>query len=362
MVSNYEKRLEKLRGELARQSLDAYLCVNIENSNHPEALYFSGFTGSLSVLIIDDKRKIIMTDSRYYEQVKRETTFTLVRIENMKTGEEKLMELLKNYRRVGLNFSKISHKLYKKFEEALKTVEFVDIEEIISKMRMVKSDDEIEKIKKAIQVTQRAFENSLNFLRAGITEKEFASRLEYEMKLLGAERMAFSTIVASGYRGALPHGRASDKIIKDGELVVIDFGAVYDGYCGDITRTVAVGDISDKEYKVYEIVERAQREAIRKMKAGMTGREADEIARNIIIEAGFGSNFGHSLGHGLGIEVHEAPAVSPTNTDILPGGSVVTVEPGIYLPGEFGVRIEDDVLLTGNGALLLSKQNNLIKI
>jgi len=358
---NQEIRISKLREKLEKLLLDAYLCINIESSNRPESFYFSGFTGSLSILIIDKTKKLVITDPRYFEQVKKETNFTLIKFENKKI-EELLVELLREYKKIGVNFAKISHKFYKDLKDRLENVEFVDIGEIISEMRAVKYEDEIEKIRKAIQVTQKAFENSLNYLKSGITERQFAARLEYEMKMLGAEGIAFSTIVASGYRGALPHGRASDKIIKDGEFVVVDFGAIYDGYCGDITRTVAVGEISEKQYEVYKIVEKAQREAIRKMKANMTGQEIDKIARDIIDKAGYGRNFGHGLGHGLGIEVHETPSVSPRNSNPIPSGVVVTVEPGIYLPGDFGVRIEDDVLLTENGAVLLSKQNELIKV
>ncbi|MDI3471936.1 MAG: Xaa-Pro aminopeptidase [Thermotogaceae bacterium] len=362
MLNSIDERLKKLKSEMEKLSVDAYLCVNIENSNHPEAFYFSGFSGSFSILIIDKDRKLILTDSRYYEQVKLETQFTLVKFEGKESGEKKLFEILGDYKRIGLNFSRINLKFYENLKKNLKGAEFVDFDEIISKLRMIKYGDEIEKIKNAIQITQRAFENSLNFLKAGMTENEFAARLEYEMKLLGAERTAFETIVASGFRGALPHGRASDKIIEEGDLVVIDFGAVYKGYCGDITRTVAVGDIDDEKYEVYKTVERAQREAIKKMRAGMTGKEIDKIARDIINNAGYGSNFGHSLGHGIGIEVHEAPSVSPSNDTTLPSGVVVTVEPGIYLPGKFGVRIEDNVILTENGAVLLSKPNELIKV
>lgn len=362
MVNNIEERLKKLLDEMKKLSVDAYLCVNIENSNHPEAFYFSGFSGSFSILVIDSDKRLILTDSRYYEQVKLETQFTLVKFESKKSGEKKLFEILSNYKRIGLNFARVSQKFYENMKKNLKDTEFVDFDEIVSKLRMVKYDEEIEKIKNAIKITQKAFENSLNFLKAGITEKEFAARLEYEMKLLGAERIAFDTIVASGFRGALPHGRASEKIIEEGDLVVVDFGAIYEGYCGDITRTVVIGDIDDEKYEVYKTVERAQREAIKNMKAGMSGKEIDKIARDIINNAGYGPNFGHSLGHGIGIEVHEAPAVSPSNDAALPSGSVITVEPGIYLPGKFGVRIEDDVLLTENGAVLLSKPNEIIKV
>lgn len=358
---NHKIRISKLREKLEELMLDAYLCVNIENSNYPESFYFSGFTGSFSILIIDESEKLVITDSRYFEQIKKESDFALIKL-NDKKIEELLVEFLKRYKKVGINFSRISHKFYKDLIDKLENVEFVDIGEMISEIRAVKYKDEIETIRKAIQITQKAFENALNYLKAGITEKQFAAKLEYEMKMLGAEKVAFPTIVASGYRGALPHGRASDKIIEDGELVVIDFGAVYNSYCGDITRTVAVGNINEKQYEVYEVVKKAQEEAVKKMRAGMSGQEIDKIARDIIDSAGYGKNFGHSLGHGVGIEVHEAPSLSPRNSKPIPSDVVVTVEPGIYLSGNFGVRIEDDVLLTKDGAVLLSKQNELIKV
>jgi len=358
------ENIDKLLNYLKNRSIEAYLCINIENSNRSESFYFSGFTGSLSALIIDSKNKHIITDSRYYEQAIKETEYELIKLDRNK---EDLIDLvdkqIKKYKKIGINYSKTSYKVLNELISRNEKIQFVDVEKIISEIRSVKSDDEIEKIKKSVEIAQKALIEALNYLKPGITEKQFVARLEYEMKNLGSERPAFiPPIVASGYRSAMPHGRASDKIIEYGELVVIDFGAVYEGYCSDITRTVAVGEISDEAYRIYEIVERAQREALNKMKAGMTGKEIDALARNIIEKAGYGYAFGHSLGHGIGVDGHEAPVLSPRNTEEIRNNVVVTVEPGIYLLGKFGVRIEDDVLLTDRGAVLLSKQDELIII
>lgn len=358
------EKVNKLLNYLKDRDIEAYLCINIENSNRSESFYFSGFTGSLSALIIDPENKYIITDSRYYEQAIKETEYELIKLDRNK---EDLIDLvdkhIKKYKKIGINYSKTSYKILNELIFRNEKVQFVDIEEIISEIRSVKSGDEIEKIKKSVEIAQKALMEALNYLKAGITEKQFAARLEYEMKVLGSEKPAFiPPIVASGYRSAMPHGRASDKVIEYGELVVIDFGAVYNGYCSDITRTVAVGEISNEAYKIYEIVEKAQKEALSKMKAGMTGKEIDALARNIIEKAGYGYAFGHSLGHGIGVDGHEAPILSSRNVEEIKNNVVVTVEPGIYLSGKFGVRIEDDIILTDQGAILLSKQDELIVV
>lgn len=230
-----------------------------------------------------------------------------------------------------------------------------DLSRLITNLRTVKSDDEIIKIEKAQRVAESAFDEILKYIEAGKTEREIALKLDSLMLEHGAEALSFETIVLSGKNTSMPHGTPSEKEVESGDFVLMDFGAVFDGYHSDMTRTVCVGEPTDKQRKIYDIVLTAQRESIKYAKAGISGSQLDSIARNIITNEGYGDCFGHSLGHGVGLEIHEYPNASP-NSDIgLLKNSVVTIEPGIYIAGEFGVRIEDFVVLKEGGCLNLTK-------
>ena len=219
----------------------------------------------------------------------------------------------------------------------------------------VKEKNEIASIKKAVSISDLAFERVLNLVAPGIRERELAAELEYQMMMLGAEKPAFETIVASGYRSALPHGAASAKKVKKGEFITFDFGATVDGYVSDMTRTIVVGNPTSKQKKIYQIVLRAQKAAIRKVKAGVSGKAVDAAARSIIERAGYGKNFGHGTGHGIGFFVHVGPRLSTASEDKLKINNVITIEPGIYLSGWGGVRIEDDVVVTRNSGKVLNR-------
>lgn len=221
----------------------------------------------------------------------------------------------------------------------------------------MKEPEEIEKIKKAIEVAQNALNKTLEKFHAGMKEREFSALLEYEMVMEGAQKPSFETIVASGYRGALPHGLASDKPMERGEMVVVDFGALVDGYCSDLTRTFAIGNVPQEYREAYNAVLNAQLAAMQQAHAGMKGCEIDAIARETLQAKGLGEYFSHSLGHSVGMDVHEFPVLSPRYDKKIPAGAVVTFEPGVYIPGKFGIRIEDDVLLTENGYECLSSFN-----
>lgn len=223
----------------------------------------------------------------------------------------------------------------------------------IESLRMIKEQSEINCMKKAIQIIEESLTATLPFIKPGLTEKEVAGYLEYEMRKRGSEGFPFETIVASGYRGALPHGRASDKIIESGEIVVLDFGSIYKGYAGDITRTIAIGDIKKEWLEIYNIVKTAQESSVQMVKPGVTAEDVDRTAREIITNAGYGSYFNHRTGHGIGIDCHEAPYIRTGNSIKLQANMSFTIEPGIYIPGEVGVRIEDDVVVTENGVLNL---------
>nr|AAN04035.1 proline dipeptidase [Geobacillus stearothermophilus] len=228
---------------------------------------------------------------------------------------------------------------------------------------MYKDDQEIELFKKAVQIVEESLEATLPYIKPGAVELEIAAQLEYEMRKRGSEGIPFGTIVASGYRSALPHGRASNKVINSGELVVLDFGSIYRGYVADITRTVAVGEITDELKEIYEVVREAQQAAIDIIKPGITAHEVDETARKIIREKGYGNYFTHRTGHGIGLSGHEAPYIMQNNQLVLKPGMAFTVEPGIYLPGKGGVRIEDNIVITENGFInLMSYHKDLITL
>jgi Xaa-Pro aminopeptidase len=227
--------------------------------------------------------------------------------------------------------------------------------DLVEALRRQKDAGEIASIGEAARLACETLEGVLETVRVGQRELDVAANLEYQLRLRGSEWHPFHTIVASGPRSALPHGRTSERTVESGDWLLLDFGAQVDGYCADITRTVVVGRAADERQRsVYELVREAQSRAVEHMRAGMTGREADALARSIIEARGFGEQFGHSLGHGLGLEVHEGPSLSRVNEQEIPVDAVVTVEPGIYLPGWGGVRIEDDVHITADGATLLS--------
>ena len=229
-----------------------------------------------------------------------------------------------------------------------------ELSRLITSLRTVKSDDEIIKIEKAQRIAESAFDDILKFIKAGRTEREIALRLDSFMLEQGAEAMSFETIVLSGKNTSMPHGVPSDKRVEDGDFVLMDFGAVYDGYHSDMTRTVCVGEPTDKQRKIYDIVLTAQKESIEFAKAGISGSQLDGVARDIITNEGFGDCFGHSLGHGVGLEIHEYPNASPSADNGLLKNSVVTIEPGIYIEGEFGVRIEDFVVIKEDGCINLT--------
>ena len=223
------------------------------------------------------------------------------------------------------------------------------LENTINQLRSVKTSDEIESIKKAQAIAEEAFNHILTFIKPGVTEKQIALELDFYMLSHGAEALSFETIAVTGEKTSMPHGVPDDVIVKEGDLVTMDFGAVYKGYHSDMTRTVAVGKASDEQKKIYDVVLSAQKNALSVLKKGLPCAEADKAARSIIEEAGYGEYFGHGTGHGVGVEIHEGPNLSPRSTQKLQAGNVVTVEPGIYIPEKFGVRIEDMALITEKG-------------
>lgn len=316
--------------------------------------YFSGFSGSAGMLLISTTSNKLLTDFRYIEQATAQATqFEIVRYSNNigKTLAEVITAL--DVSKVGFEGDFVTYDEYHELSDNLHSFNLVSVQ--LDALRMVKDNAELVAIKKAVEIADNAFSQILSFIKPGMSEQEVALELEYYMRKLGAEKPAFDTIMASGKRGALPHGRASQKIIKLGDFVTMDFGAVYNGYHSDITRTICMGKATSRQKEIYGIVLAAQLAGVQAVIPGKVGKEVDAVARKIIIDAGFGEFFGHGLGHGLGLNIHEEPRLSPANIHtVLMKNMVVTVEPGIYLPEWGGVRIEDTVLVSDDGCQILT--------
>lgn len=328
--------------------------------------YFTGMKSSAGTVVAFRDMAYLIIDFRYIEKA-RATVKSAEVIEQKKLMTQ-ISELIKAHGacNTAIESQTMTVSMLNAFRSALETVEINDTDMLsnaINNLRAVKDDEELACIQKAQEIAEKAFEDILTFIKPGVTEREIALRLDSLMLEGGAEAISFDTIALAGANTSMPHGVPSDKRVEEGEFVLMDFGAVYRGYHSDMTRTVCVGKPSEEMERVYSIVLEAQQTALEAARAGITGRELDKAARDIINDAGFGENFGHSLGHGVGMEIHEKPNACESNGDILKAGSVVTVEPGIYIPGKFGVRIEDFVILTENGCVNLTKcAKNIISL
>jgi len=338
------EKIEKLRERFAEYDIDGMLITSGYNRR-----YMTGFTGTAGVVVIGPNQAVFITDFRYTEQASRQVEgYEIVQHTGLLIEEVvKQVERL-GIRKLGFEQDHLSYATFQTYAKEIKA-ELVPVSGIVEKLRLIKSAAEIKILKEAAEIADAAFDHIIRFIRPGVTEREVANELEFFMRKQGAVSSSFDIIVASGYRSALPHGVASDKAIEKGELVTLDFGAYYKGYCSDITRTVAVGDISDELKQIYDVVLQAQLRGMAGIKPGITGREADALTRDYITEKGYGEYFGHSTGHGIGLEVHEGPALSVRSETVLEPGMVVTVEPGIYIAGLGGVRIEDDTVVTADG-------------
>ncbi|MHC8516947.1 M24 family metallopeptidase [Sporosarcina sp. ITBMC105] len=341
--------LVTLREALKENALDAILVTNSYNRR-----YITGFTGSSGVAVISANDAVFITDFRYTEQAAEQVKgFRIVKHERTIIEEVAAQVQEMNIQTLGFEKDDVTFGMYELYNEKVQA-ELKPVSGIIEKLRMIKSAEEIEILKDAAKIADDAFAHICTFIKPGVSELEVSNELEMFMRKQGATSSSFDIIVASGERGALPHGVASAKIIQSGELVTLDFGASYNGYISDITRTVAVGEPSEQMREIYEITRAAQQKALEEIKPGMTGIEADAIARDYIKSKGYGEAFGHSTGHGIGLEVHEGPALSFRSETVLVPNMAVTVEPGIYVPGVGGVRIEDDIIITEEGNVRLT--------
>ncbi|OEH94478.1 M24 family metallopeptidase [Bacillus solimangrovi] len=346
------ERLQKFRDQFATLHVDGLLITSEKNRR-----YMTGFTGSAGVVLISADRAAFITDFRYMEQADKQVKgFEIV--QHKGTIQDEVAKVAKDMgiEKLGFEQEHLTFAQFRTYEENISS-DLVPISGAVEKLRLIKSEDEVAIIQDAVNIADAAFEHILTFIRPGLTELEVSNELEFFMRKQGATSSSFDIIVASGHRSALPHGVASDKKIESGELVTLDFGALYKGYVSDITRTIAVGEVEPKLKEIYDVVLQAQLRGVNHTKAGMTGIEADALTRDYIKEKGYGQYFGHSTGHGIGLDVHEAPSLSFKSNTVLEPGMVVTVEPGIYISGLGGVRIEDDIVITDSGNKILSKSS-----
>ena len=345
--------LQRLRARMAELPVDAMLVTQAENRR-----YVSGFTGSTGTLLVTGKHALFITDFRYYEQVGQQCPeFTLVK--QPRTFKEALREAVQAAQVKNLSFESqdVTVWRYQDMRDALAgegdklIAELTPTADVVEPLRAVKDEQEIGAIARAAEITDMALAQALPFFKPGMTERQAAWEIERRMREMGSPAVAFELIVASGPNSALPHARPSDRLLQNGEPIVIDIGASMNGYCSDMTRTICLGEPTAKYREIYGIVLKAQSAALASIKAGQNGKDMDAVARDIISDAGYGPQFGHSLGHGVGLQVHEQPRLSHllANPQPLVPGNVVSVEPGIYLPGWGGVRIEDLVVVTESG-------------
>lgn len=331
------KRLDKLLNHIREIGCDG--CVITDRKN---VRYLSGFTGSYGYLIISENRKILVTDFRYIEQASKQTNeFEIVNV-----AKFNLKKYAEAFNTTAFEDDSVSYKEYLNLKKSFSRLK--GLGNFMMELRSVKEAEEIENIRKAEKIGDDAFSYVLGIIRAGITEKELAREIDFYMLSHGAEALSFDTIVASGARGSMPHAYPTDAELKNGDLVVMDFGCVYNGYCSDMTRTIGLGSVSDECSEAYHTVLSAQKSALNKIEAGVGCDSVHNIAFNIIDDK-YKGLFGHALGHGVGLDIHEQPVFGPKSQYPLPKSAVISVEPGVYIPEKCGVRIEDLVLVTDSG-------------
>jgi Xaa-Pro aminopeptidase len=353
-----DKRLARLRKTMQHAGLPALFVTNSYNRE-----YLTGFTGSSGYVLVTQDQAFLLTDFRYTVQAAEQAPQYEI-VEHAPKVEATVSELLNKIgiRSLGFEQQHVSFATHATYAAALSGIELVPTDNVVERLREIKDDYELQIMQEAADLADLTFTYILTRIKPGVTEQQIALDIEMFIRQNGGTSTSFDTIVASGERSALPHGRASERVIGMDEFVKLDFGAYYKGYCSDITRTVVVGKPSAKHKEIYDIVLEAQLTCLAGLKPGITGKEGDALARDVIERYGYGANFGHSTGHGLGMEVHEQPRLSKLSNQVLEPGAVVTVEPGIYLPGFGGVRIEDDVVITDSGIRILTKSTKELQL
>lgn len=354
MLKNRRSRLEPLFEEF---KLDAVLVTDIKNIR-----YLCGFSGSEGALLISSSTAWFLCDSRYTAQATVEVQGAEVRECVLRLETLQALALENGLKRIGFEAAHTSVRAFRKISAALSGIELVELGEVFDDIRTCKDSLEIELLAAVARLASQSLTAILPLIRPGVRESEIALELEFEMRRRGADGRAFDFIVASGVRGAMPHGRASDKVVQSGELVTIDFGALKDAYHSDETVTIACGEPGIREREIYAVVKEAHDRAIGQVRPGVSCKDLDAVARDYICEHGYGEYFGHGLGHGVGLEIHEKPTLSPRSEAVLEAGMVITVEPGIYIPGFGGVRIEDTLVVTSDGYRVLTNVDKQLLI
>ena len=352
---NHRGRQKNLRGQLASCRLDAVLISHL-----PNLRYLCGFTGSAGLLLVEESGSVFVTDVRYATQSREEVEGAGVVIARKALASalaERLAGMRKksNQWRIGIEADHLTVAENKRLRDLMpRWVQLRSAPPLVERARVVKDAAELARIRAAVELGGRLFDRALEVIRPGVKENEVAAEMEYAARRAGAEEMSFPTIIASGARSALPHGRASSQAIAKGGFVVCDFGVILAGYCSDQTRTVWVGDPTEPARRAYDAVQQAQLSAIESVRPGCSVAQVDAAARKVLRGAGVGRYFTHSTGHGVGLEIHEAPRVAPGQDEVLQPGMVITIEPGVYFPGKWGVRIEDVVAVTAQGCEVLT--------
>lgn len=344
--------LDRLAEKLPEQ-VDAGLIISPINRR-----YYTGFLSSAGVLVVIPKKSCFFIDFRYYEHAKAQITDCEVILADRLTEQMDTLFRENQIKTVAVEAEHMTLSEFRDYQKMFPDIRFLDsddFQKVILSDRIVKSEQEIQSVIDAQRIAEKAFEETLNYIKKGRTEREIALFLDYTMKKLGAEDISFETIIASGKNSAVPHAVPTDKPVENGDFIVMDFGAVVNGYHSDMTRTVAVGGISSEQERVYDTVLKAQLAAIQAVKKSMSCNSIDAAARQLIDNSGYAGCFGHSTGHGVGLEIHEKPNISPKNEQITENNMLFTIEPGIYLEGKFGVRIEDMMVVRDNGCLNLTK-------
>lgn len=344
-------RIEGIRNSFPQHKIDSFLVKNLANIR-----YISGFSGSAASVLITGDKNYFVTDFRYKTQSGVEVNDDFEKIIYVQNSNAFLGDLIKanGLTSIGFESNFLTYHDALSLKDSFKETGFVPVNGLVESIVSSKNDKEIELTRKAVEITDRTFNELLNIIKPGMTEREVSAHISYLQKMYGADGDSFDAIVAAGERSAFPHARATDRKINSGELLKLDFGCVVDGMKSDMTRTIAIGNIPEECKKIYNIVKEAQQRALDNVKAGIKAKDLDAFARNFIKESGYGNNFGHGLGHGLGYDIHEAPALNERSDYILKENNIITIEPGIYVEGLGGVRIEDDVVVKNEGCEILT--------
>lgn len=343
-----QHRLERFDAKLAQSGLDALLVTGQNN-----IYYLTNFWGTNATVFITKNRRLFLTDSRYTLIAKQSVHgFDIIESKDPLKDIVKLIEADK-IETIGFD-NQVSFAYYQGLQAIFEGYTLSPQNNFMEELRMIKDDKELATIRKACSISDRAFTDVLDFIKPGqTTELQVANFLDFRMREYGASGTSFESIIASGYRSAMPHGVASEKVIQSGETLTMDFGCYYKHYVSDMTRTIHIGDTTDEEREIYDIVLRSNQALIDAAKAGMTRRDYDKVARDVIVEAGYGSHFTHGIGHGIGLDIHEIPYFGNSD-ETIEAGMVLTDEPGVYLADKYGVRIEDDIIITENGCELIT--------